>query len=75
MPVRDGLSSRGGRALAICKDLDFPITIRGDAQKGIRLMMVPAADFESDGWIHARMSILRGVENGFAVVRAVRTDW
>lgn len=61
-----------GRALAICKDLDFPATIRSDAQKGIRLMLVPAADFESDRWIHARMSIMRGVENGFAMVRAAR---
>jgi apolipoprotein N-acyltransferase len=64
-----------GRAMAICKDLDFPRTIRGDAiagigQGGIRLMMVPANDFTKDGWIHARQAILRGVENGFAVVRA-----
>jgi apolipoprotein N-acyltransferase len=61
-----------GRALAICKDLDFPATIRSDAQKDVRLMLVPAADFESDGWTHARMSIMRGVENGFAIVRAAR---
>lgn len=61
-----------GMALAICKDLDFPATIRGDAQQNIQLMIVPAADFERDGWTHARMSILRGVENGFAIVRAAR---
>ncbi len=61
-----------GMALAICKDLDFPATIRRDAQKNIRLMIVPAADFDNDGWIHARMAILRGVENGFAIVRAAR---
>jgi apolipoprotein N-acyltransferase len=61
-----------GMALAICKDLDFQTTIRSDAQKNIRLMIVPAADFDNDGWIHARMSILRGVENGFAIVRAAR---
>jgi apolipoprotein N-acyltransferase len=59
-----------GRAMAICKDLDFPRTIRRDAQAGIRLMAVPANDFTKDGWIHARQAILRGVENGFAVVRA-----
>ncbi len=67
----DGVMGNG-RALAICKDLDFPATIRSDAQQGIGLMLVPAADFESDGWSHARMSIMRGVENGFAVVRAAR---
>ena len=65
----DGILGNG-MALAICKDLDFPATIRSDAQKNIRLMIVPAADFDNDGWIHARMSILRGVENGFAIVRA-----
>ena len=59
-----------GRAVAICKDLDFPATLRGDAQHGIRLMAVPANDFVKDGWIHARMAVMRGVENGFAVVRS-----
>jgi apolipoprotein N-acyltransferase len=62
-----------GRAVAICKDLDFPATLRGDAlaaPDGIRLMAVPANDFVQDGWIHARMAVMRGVENGFAVVRA-----
>jgi apolipoprotein N-acyltransferase len=33
-------------------------------------MAVPANDFVKDGWIHARMAVMRGVENGFAVVRA-----
>lgn len=58
------------RATVICKDMDFPSTIRHDAEHGIRLMAVPAGDFLMDDWIHARMAILRGVENGFAVVRA-----
>jgi len=63
----------GARSVAICKDLDFPSTLRSDAmedQAGIRLMAVPANDFVKDGWIHARMAIMRGVENGFAVVRS-----
>jgi apolipoprotein N-acyltransferase len=59
-----------GRSVAICKDLDFPSTLRRDAQNGIRLMAVPANDFVKDGWIHARMAVMRGVENGFAVVRS-----
>jgi apolipoprotein N-acyltransferase len=33
-------------------------------------MGVPAGDFVKDGWLHARMSIMRGVENGIAIVRA-----
>lgn len=64
-----------GKAVAICKDLDFPSTLRSDAlnevnKSGIRLMAVPANDFVKDGWIHARMAVMRGVENGFAVVRS-----
>jgi apolipoprotein N-acyltransferase len=59
-----------GRAMEICKDMDFPRTILGDAKYGIRLMGVPAGDFGKDAWQHARMAIMRGVENGFAIVRA-----
>lgn len=58
-----------GMATAICKDLDFPRTIRADAKNGIRLMIVPANDFFLDGWMHARQAVMRGVENGFAVLR------
>lgn len=59
-----------GRALEICKDMDFPGTIRADAAKGVRLMGVPAGDFGADAWLHARMAVLRSVEGGFAMVRA-----
>jgi apolipoprotein N-acyltransferase len=59
-----------GRAMEICKDMDFPRTILRDAKYGIRLMSVPAGDFGKDAWLHARMAIMRGVENGFAIVRA-----
>jgi apolipoprotein N-acyltransferase len=65
-----------GRAVAICKDMDFPATLRADAlsaetaNNGIRIMAVPANDFIADGWIHARMAVLRGVVNGFAIVRS-----
>jgi apolipoprotein N-acyltransferase len=59
-----------GRAMEICKDMDFPRTILGDSKSGIRLVGVPAGDFVKDAWLHARMAIMRGVENGFAIVRA-----
>jgi apolipoprotein N-acyltransferase len=59
-----------GRAMEVCKDMDFPNTIRRDAAKGIGLMGVPASDFGMDAWLHARMAVMRGVENGFALVRA-----
>lgn len=66
--VASGLISNS-RAMAICKDMDFPASIRSDVQSGIRLMIVPASDFTRDNWVHARMAIMRGVENGFAVLR------
>ena len=58
-----------GRAVEICKDMDFPDTIRADGAKGIRLAAVPAGDMGIDGWQHGIMSVMRGVENGFAIVR------
>jgi apolipoprotein N-acyltransferase len=58
-----------GLAMEICKDMDFPSDIRSDAANGARLVGVPAGDFGIDGWQHGRMAIMRGVENGFAMVR------
>jgi apolipoprotein N-acyltransferase len=58
-----------GRAMEICKDMDFPGTIRPDAAKGVRLMGVPAGDFGIDRWQHGRMAVMRAVENGFAMMR------
>jgi len=62
-----------GQAVAICKDMDFPTTLRADVlstEGGIRILAVPANDFITDGWLHARMAVMRGVENGFAMVRS-----
>src|SRR4030095_1889366 len=33
---------------------------------------VPAWDFINDGWLHSRMAILRGVENGYSIIRTAR---
>lgn len=59
-------------ATAICKDMDFERTMRGDAKNHIGLMLAPAWDFDRDGWSHARMAVLRGVEGGYAVVRSAQ---
>ncbi|HEY1892177.1 MAG TPA: hypothetical protein VGG63_17405 [Steroidobacteraceae bacterium] len=60
----------GGRAMEICKDMDFPDTIRSDAVRGISVMGVPAGDKGIDGWQHGIMSVMRGIEGGFAMVRS-----
>lgn len=67
------LALAGGVMIAICKDMDFPDMIRADvAATAPRLIAVPAWDFGADGWSHARVAILRGVENGVAVARTAR---
>ncbi len=58
--------------IAICKDLDFPDYIREYGLDSISFLTIPAWDFVKDDWLHSRMAILRGVENGFSEVRAAR---
>ncbi|WP_084464887.1 nitrilase-related carbon-nitrogen hydrolase [Microtetraspora fusca] len=66
----DRMFLRAGTGVAICKDLDFPDLARAYRREGARVMMLPAWDFDLDGWQHARTTVLRGVENGFWAVRS-----
>jgi apolipoprotein N-acyltransferase len=68
--VLDEPSGRWG--LQICKDMDFPKLSREYAAEGANLLLVPAWDFNLDRWLHARMAVLRAVENGFALARSAR---
>jgi apolipoprotein N-acyltransferase len=61
---------QGPFGMAICKDLDFLELGRAYSRAGIGVLLVPAWDFTTDGWLHSRMAILRGVEGGYAIVRA-----
>jgi apolipoprotein N-acyltransferase len=56
--------------VAICKDMDFAGDLRRYGQRNVALMLVPAWDFEADAYLHGRMAVVRGVENGFAVARS-----
>ena len=58
--------------VAICKDMDYSGFIRRYDNNKLMVMYVPAWDFIKDGWLHSRMAILRGVENGNAIVRTAR---
>jgi apolipoprotein N-acyltransferase len=60
----------GRWGLQICKDMDFPQLSRQYGNEGAGLMLVPAWDFVTDGWLHGRMAVLRGVESGFSIARA-----
>ena len=62
-----------GTGLEICKDMDFQAMIRADeATTKPRLLAVPAWDFGKDDWSHARVAILRSVENGVPMARSAR---
>jgi apolipoprotein N-acyltransferase len=65
-------TTAGKWGVEICKDMDFPLLARQYSNDGARLMLVPAWDFVEDGWLHGRMAILRGVENGFSIARSVK---
>lgn len=56
----------------ICKDMDFPSWSREYGTRGAELLFVPAWDFTVDGEFHMRMALLRGVENGFSIVRCAQ---
>ncbi|HSN07513.1 MAG TPA: nitrilase-related carbon-nitrogen hydrolase [Hanamia sp.] len=56
----------------ICKDLDFPAYIKQYGSNKVTFLCIPAWDFIVDDWLHSRMAILRGVENGFSEVRTAR---
>ena len=58
--------------VTICKDMDFPPLSRVYGNDGSGLLLVPAWDFDKDGWLHSRMGILRGVESGFSIARAAK---
>jgi apolipoprotein N-acyltransferase len=63
----------GGIGVLICKDLDFPDTVRDTRAAGARLLVAPAWDFDRDGWLHSRMALARSVQFRMPVLRSART--
>jgi apolipoprotein N-acyltransferase len=62
--------------VAICKDLDYPWFITSYGARDVTLMLVPAWDWEGPNAVmHERMSVVRGVENGFAMARSAKTGY
>jgi apolipoprotein N-acyltransferase len=62
----------GTWGLEICKDMDFPDLSRQYGAEEVGLLIVPAWDFQRDGWLHSRMAIMRAVESGFTLVRVAK---
>jgi apolipoprotein N-acyltransferase len=61
--------------VAICKDMDFTPLSRKYGKAGVGLMLVPGWDFNVDrGW-HGHIAVMRGVEDGFSIVRAAKDGY
>ena len=59
--------------LAICKDMHFAAFGHEYGLRHAAVMLVPAWDFDYlDGWLEARTTVFRGIENGYTIVRASR---
>jgi apolipoprotein N-acyltransferase len=56
----------------ICKDMDFQSWSRRYGRIGVNILFVPAWDFTVDGELHMDMAVMRGVENGFSIVRCAQ---
>jgi len=61
--------------VAICKDMDFSRPARSYGQAGTGVMLVPAWDFVVDDAWHGHIAIMRGVEDGFSIVRSAKAGF
>jgi apolipoprotein N-acyltransferase len=59
--------------VAICKDMDFIRPAKDYRALGTQVLFVPAFDFVVDDWLHARIAVMRGIENGYSIVRAAQS--
>lgn len=55
----------GKIATIICYDADFPALPHIDTD----ILLMPGGDWDEIGWIHTKMASLRGIENGYSIVR------
>ncbi len=56
---------------AICKDMHIP-SIGAEYDGHADVLAVPAFDFGRDGWMGARMTLMRGIEGGYSIARSAR---
>jgi apolipoprotein N-acyltransferase len=63
-------NAEGRFAGGICYDADFPALFHRAGRERADVLLVPADDWRAIDPIHARMTVLRGIEEGASVVRA-----
>lgn len=56
---------------AICFDMDFPSLIKQTGKTNIDIMLVPGSDWDEISPYHSYVASIRGIENGFNMVRSV----
>jgi apolipoprotein N-acyltransferase len=56
---------------AICFDMDFPSLIKQTGKMNIDIMLVPGSDWDEISPYHSYVASIRGIENGFNMVRSV----
>jgi apolipoprotein N-acyltransferase len=61
--------AEGNIGVQICRDMDYPELARRYARRDAGLVLVPAWDQGVDAVWHGHMSLMRGVEDGFTLVR------
>lgn len=61
--------------LAICRDMIFTGFGRSYGDPPVAAMLVPGWDFYTDAWMASGIAAMRGVENGYAVIRAGRESY
>lgn len=59
----------GKIGLEICRDMDYVDPADGYARAQVGLVLAPAWDQGIDRWWHGHMALMRGIENGFSIVR------
>ncbi|MFJ6671713.1 nitrilase-related carbon-nitrogen hydrolase [Actinosynnema sp. NPDC091369] len=67
-PAGHDLTILGTTGVLVCGDVNHRDPASAYATAGARLLAVPASDEDDNGWQHSRTALLRGVENGVAVV-------
>ena len=65
----------GTIGVEICRDMDYPELARRYARDNVGLVLVPAWEFGTDELWHGHMSLMRGIEDGFSMVRSAKAGF
>lgn len=70
LPVAD--TPLGRLSGAICFDLDFPAVLRQAGRLDADVLIAPSNDWTEVRFLHARMAVMRAIEQGFYLVRPTK---